>query len=156
MAELYPKVLALAEAAADGDLNFCLDAEEADRLVISLKLFDKLAREPSLGGWSGLGLAVQAYQKRSPYVIERLTELSRQSGRRLMVRLVKGAYWDSEIKHAQVEGYPDFPVWTRKSTTDIAYLACARMLLNAGEGIYPQFATHNGPYSCGCRGYGPR
>ncbi len=143
MAELYPKVLALAEAAADGDLNFCLDAEEADRLVISLKLFDKLAREPSLGGWSGLGLAVQAYQKRSPYVIERLTELSRQSGRRLMVRLVKGAYWDSEIKHAQVEGYPDFPVWTRKSTTDIAYLACARMLLNAGEGIYPQFATHN-------------
>ena len=143
MAELYPKVLALAEAAAEGDLNFCLDAEEADRLVISLKLFDKLAREPSLGGWAGLGLAVQAYQKRSPYVIERLTELSRQSGRRLMVRLVKGAYWDSEIKHAQVEGYPDFPVWTRKSTTDIAYLACARMLLDAGAGIYPQFATHN-------------
>ena len=143
MAELYPKVLKLAQAAAEGDINFCMDAEEADRLVISLKIFDQLARESSLGDWSGLGLALQAYQKRSPYVVEKLTELSRQTGRRLMVRLVKGAYWDSEIKHAQVEGSPDFPVWTRKSTTDIAYLACARMLLDAGEGIYPQFATHN-------------
>ena len=143
MAELYPKVLKLAEVAADGDINFCMDAEEADRLVISLKLFDRLAREKSLGDWAGLGLAVQAYQKRSPYVLEKLSELSKQTGRRLMVRLVKGAYWDSEIKHAQIEGYPDFPVWTRKSTTDIAYLACARMLLDAGEGIYPQFATHN-------------
>ena len=143
MAELYPKVLKLAEVAAEGDINFCMDAEEADRLVISLKIFDRLAREPSLGNWSGLGLAVQAYQKRSPYVVEKLAELSKQSGRRLMVRLVKGAYWDSEIKHTQVEGYPDFPVWTRKSTTDIAYLACARMLLDAGSGIYAQFATHN-------------
>ena len=143
MAELYPKVLTLAQVAAEGDLNFCMDAEEADRLIISLKIFDRLAREPSLDGWSGLGLAVQAYQKRSPYVVEKLTELSLQTGRRLMVRLVKGAYWDSEIKHAQVEGFPDFPVWTRKSTTDIAYLACARMLLDAGAGIYPQFATHN-------------
>jgi len=143
MAELYPKVLKLAQVAAEGDLNFCMDAEEADRLVISLKIFDRLAREPSLGDWSGLGLAVQAYQKRSPYVVEKLAKLSKQTGRRLMVRLVKGAYWDSEIKHAQVEGYPDFPVWTRKSTTDIAYLACARMLLEAGGGIYPQFATHN-------------
>lgn len=143
MAELYPKVLKLAEVAAEGDINFCMDAEEADRLVISLKIFDRLARETSLGDWSGLGLAVQAYQKRSPYVVEKLIELSEQTGRRLMIRLVKGAYWDSEIKHAQVEGTPDFPVWTRKSTTDIAYLACARLLLDAGEGIYPQFATHN-------------
>jgi len=143
MAELYPKVLKLAQVAAEGDLNFCMDAEEADRLVISLKIFDRLVREPSLGDWSGLGLAVQAYQKRSPYVVEKLTEFSKQTGRRIMVRLVKGAYWDSEIKHAQVEGYADFPVWTRKSTTDIAYLACARMLLSAGSGIYPQFATHN-------------
>lgn len=143
MAELYPKVLKLAEVAAEGDINFCMDAEEADRLVISLKIFDRLAREPSLGDWSGLGLALQAYQKRSPHVVEKLTRLSKQTGRRLMVRLVKGAYWDSEIKHAQVEGYPDFPVWTRKSTTDIAYLACARMLLEAGDGIFPQFATHN-------------
>lgn len=143
MAELYPKVLKLAEVAAEGNINFCMDAEEADRLVLSLKIFDRLAREPSLGNWEGLGLAVQAYQKRSPYVVEKLAELSQQTGRRLMVRLVKGAYWDSEIKHAQVEGYPDFPVWTRKSTTDIAYLACARMLLDVGPGIYPQFATHN-------------
>lgn len=143
MAELYPKVLKLAEASAEGDINFCMDAEEADRLIISLKIFDRLAREPSLGDWSGLGLALQAYQKRSSYVVEKIAELSRQTGRRLMVRLVKGAYWDSEIKHAQVEGFPDFPVWTRKSTTDIAYLACARMLLDAGPGIYPQFATHN-------------
>ena len=143
MAELYPKVLKLGQAAAEGDINFCLDAEEADRLIISLKIFDRLARESSLGDWQGLSLAVQAYQKRSPYVVEKLIELSRQTERRLMVRLVKGAYWDSEIKHAQVEGYPDFPVWTQKSTTDIAYLACARMLLEAGNGIYPQFATHN-------------
>ena len=143
MAELYPKVLKLAQVAAEGDINFCLDAEEADRLVISLKIFDRLARESSLEDWQGLGLAVQAYQKRSPYVVEKLIELSRQTDRRLMVRLVKGAYWDSEIKHAQVEGFPDFPVWTRKSTTDIAYLACARVLLEAGSGIYPQFATHN-------------
>ena len=143
MAELYPKVLKLAEAAAEGDINFCMDAEEADRLVLSLKIFDRLAREPSLGDWTGLGLAVQAYQKRSPYVIEKLIELCKQTGRRLMVRLVKGAYWDTEIKHAQVEGHPDFPVWTRKSTTDIAYLACSRLLLDAGPLIYPQFATHN-------------
>ena len=143
MAELYPRVLTLAQAAAEGDINFCMDAEEADRLVLSLKIFDRLAREPSLGDWTGLGLAVQAYQKRSPYVIEKLIELSRQSGRRLMVRLVKGAYWDTEIKHAQVEGHPDFPVWTRKSTTDIVYLACSRLLLDAGPMIYPQFATHN-------------
>ena len=143
MAELYPKVLKLAQIAAEGDINFCMDAEEADRLVLSLKIFDRLSRETSLGDWSGLGLAVQAYQKRSLYVVRKLSELSKQTGRRLMVRLVKGAYWDTEIKHAQVEGYPDFPVWTRKSTTDIAYLACARLLLEAGEGIYPQFATHN-------------
>jgi len=143
MAELYPKVLKLVQQAAEGDINFCMDAEEADRLVLSLKIFDRLARESSLGDWTGLGLAVQAYQKRSPYVVEKLIELSAQTGRRLMVRLVKGAYWDSEVKHAQVEGYPDFPVWTRKSTTDIAYLACAEMLLQAGDGIYPQFATHN-------------
>jgi len=133
MEELYPMVLKLAQDAAEGDLNFCMDAEEADRLVLSLKIFDRLAREPSLGDWTGLGLAVQAYQKRSPYVIERLIELSKQTGRRLMVRLVKGAYWDTEIKHAQVEGFPDFPVWTRKSTTDIAYLACAQLLLACGR-----------------------
>jgi len=143
MAELYPLVLELAQAAQVGGLNFCIDAEEADRLIISLKIIDKLARDQSIGPWNGLGLAVQAYQKRSQSVVQNLVDLSRQTGRRLMVRLVKGAYWDSEIKHAQVEGFSDFPVWTRKSTTDLSYLACARILLDAGERIYPQFATHN-------------
>ena len=143
MAELYPLVLELAKSAQVADLNFCVDAEEADRLVISLKIIDKLAHDESLGTWSGLGLAVQAYQKRSLSVVKNLTDLSRQTRRRLMVRLVKGAYWDSEVKHAQVEGFPDFPVWTRKSTTDLCYLACARILLDAGDTIYPQFATHN-------------
>lgn len=143
MAELYPMVLELARAAQAADLNFCIDAEEADRLVISLKIIDKLAREATIGPWNGLGLAVQAYQKRSQLVVKNLIDLSRQTSRRLMVRLVKGAYWDSEIKHAQVEGFSDFPVWTRKSTTDQSYLACARILLDAGADIYPQFATHN-------------
>ena len=143
MAELYPQVLNLAQAAQAADLNFCIDAEEADRLVISLKIIDKLARDASIGPWNGLGLAVQAYQKRSQFVVKNLVDLSRQTGRRLMVRLVKGAYWDSEIKHAQVEGFKDFPVWTRKSTTDLSFLACARILLDAGKDIYPQFATHN-------------
>lgn len=143
MNQLYPGLLELAELAAESDINFCLDAEEADRLVISLKILDRLAREPSLGDWTGLGLAVQAYQKRSLQVVDKLAELAQQSKRRLMVRLVKGAYWDSEIKHSQVEGHPDFPVWTRKSTTDLCYLACARKLFEAGDIIYPQFATHN-------------
>ena len=143
MSELYPKLLELALLAASGDINFCLDAEESDRLVISLKLLKKLMNEPSLEGWAGLGLAVQAYQKRSLQVIDKLIDLSRETGRRLMIRLVKGAYWDSEIKHSQVEGHPDFPVWTRKATTDLCYLACARKMLDAGEVIFPQFATHN-------------
>lgn len=143
MSELYPMILELAQAAQAADLNFCIDAEEADRLVITLKLFDKLARDESIGPWDGLGLAVQAYQKRNQLVVKNLVDLSRQTSRRLMVRLVKGAYWDSEIKHAQVEGFSDFPVWTRKSTTDLSYLACARILLEAGADIFPQFATHN-------------
>ena len=143
MAELYPMILELAQAAQAADLNFCIDAEEVDRLVISLKLIDKLSRDEKIGPWDGLGLAVQAYQKRSQLVVKNLVDLSRQTGRRLMVRLVKGAYWDSEIKHAQVEGFSDFPVWTRKSTTDLSYLACARILLDAGADIFPQFATHN-------------
>lgn len=140
---LYPKVLELCEMAKTGNLNLCLDAEEADRLVISLKILEKLCHEPSLEGWNGLGLAVQAYQKRGSLVIDQLIDLAAKSKRRLMIRLVKGAYWDSEIKHSQIEGHPDFPVWTRKSTTDLAYLACARAMLKAGPVIYPQFATHN-------------
>ena len=143
MSELYPRLLTLCVAAKDADLNLCLDAEEADRLVISLKLLDRLCREDNLSGWDGLGLALQAYQKRSLSVAEKLVQLARSSGLRLMIRLVKGAYWDSEIKHSQVEGHEDFPVWTRKSTTDLSYLACARILIDAGDAVYPQFATHN-------------
>lgn len=143
MAELYPRVLELCEAAAKANINLCLDAEEADRLVISLKILEKLMRAPSLKGWNGLGLAVQAYQKRAADVIERLAGLAGETGMRLMVRLVKGAYWDSEIKHAQVEGYPNFPVFTTKHGTDFNYLACARAMLQASPRIYPQFATHN-------------
>ena len=141
--ELYPRVLRLAQMAARADINFTLDAEEADRLVISLKLLDRLAHEPSLGDWRGLGLAVQAYQKRAPDVITRLAALAKDSGRRLMVRLVKGAYWDSEIKRAQVAGRPGYPVFTTKPATDLSYLVCARMLIDAAPHLYAQFATHN-------------
>lgn len=143
MDSLYPKVLELCEMAKDGNLNLCLDAEEADRLVISFHILEKLCRAQSLDGWNGLGLALQAYQKRGPVAVDQLIDLATATNRRLMIRLVKGAYWDSEIKHSQVEGHPEFPVWTRKSTTDLAYLACARTMLKAGAVIYPQFATHN-------------
>ena len=141
--QLYPRLLRLAAMAAKADINFTLDAEEADRLVLSLKLLDRLAREKSLGTWRGLGLAVQAYQKRAPEVIASLARLAEASGRRLMVRLVKGAYWDSEIKRAQVAGYPSYPVFTTKPATDLCYLACARRLIEAHPHLYAQFATHN-------------
>jgi RHH-type transcriptional regulator, proline utilization regulon repressor / proline dehydrogenase / delta 1-pyrroline-5-carboxylate dehydrogenase len=141
--ELYPRLKRLAELAARADINFTLDAEEADRLVLSLKLLDRLAREKSLGDWRGLGLAVQAYQKRAPEVIAALAVLARESGRRLMVRLVKGAYWDSEIKRAQVAGRPGYPVFTTKPATDLSYLVCAKMLINASPHLFAQFATHN-------------
>jgi len=141
--DLYPRLLRLAQIAATADINLTLDAEEADRLALSLKLLDRLAREPSLGPWQGLGLAVQAYQKRGPQVVAALAALARSSGRRLMVRLVKGAYWDSEIKRAQVAGLPGYPVYTTKAATDLSYLVCARALVNAAPALYPQFATHN-------------
>ena len=131
--ELYPRLLRLAVMAAKADINFTLDAEEADRLVLSLKLLDRLAREKALGTWRGLGLAVQAYQKRAPEVIASLARLAKDTGRRLMVRLVKGAYWDSEIKRAQVAGYPGYPVFTTKPATDLCYLACARLLIEAAS-----------------------
>jgi RHH-type proline utilization regulon transcriptional repressor/proline dehydrogenase/delta 1-pyrroline-5-carboxylate dehydrogenase len=142
-AELYPRLKRLALIAARHDLNFTIDAEEADRLVLSLKLLDRLAHEPELDVWRGLGLAVQAYQKRAPAVVARVAELARSSRRRLMVRLVKGAYWDSEIKRAQVAGRPDYPVYTTKAATDLCYLVCAKALIDAAPHIYPQFATHN-------------
>ena len=142
-ADLYPRILRLAKIAADTNINLTLDAEEADRLVLSLKLLERLAGEPELGTWKGLGLAVQAYQKRAPQTVAAVAEIARASGRRLMVRLVKGAYWDSEIKRAQVGGLPGYPVYTTKAATDLSYLACARVLLAAAPALYPQFATHN-------------
>jgi RHH-type proline utilization regulon transcriptional repressor/proline dehydrogenase/delta 1-pyrroline-5-carboxylate dehydrogenase len=142
-AGLYPRILRLAKIAADGNINLTLDAEEADRLALSLKLLARLAAEPELGSWRGLGLAVQAYQKRSPRTVAAVAEIARATGRRLMVRLVKGAYWDSEIKRAQVGGLPGYPVYTTKAATDVSYLACARVLLGAAPALYPQFATHN-------------
>ena len=141
--ELYPRLKRLAMIAARHDLNFTIDAEEADRLVLSLKLLDRLAREPELGDWRGLGLAVQAYQKRSVQTVERVAELSRRTGRRLMVRLVKGAYWDTELKKAQVAGRPDYPVWTSKAATDVNYMATAAAIITASPHLYGQFATHN-------------
>ena len=149
--ELYPKVLEQAQAARAADIGFCLDAEESDRLVVQLMILERLAHEPSLAGWNGLGLAVQAYQKRARAVIGKLAELGRASGRRLMVRLVKGAYWDTEVKFSQMNGWPDFPVWTTKSATDLNYLACARAMLEQPESIYPQFATHNAHSLCAVR-----
>jgi RHH-type proline utilization regulon transcriptional repressor/proline dehydrogenase/delta 1-pyrroline-5-carboxylate dehydrogenase len=141
--ELYPRIKRLALLAAAADINLTLDAEEADRLVVSLELLEKLAGEAEFGAWRGLGLAVQAYQKRGPQVIEAVAGIARASGRRLMVRLVKGAYWDSEIKRAQVAGLPSYPVYTTKAATDLSYLACARALLSAAPALYGQFATHN-------------
>ena len=142
-AELYPRIKRLALIAARHDINFTIDAEEADRLVISLKLLGRLARDPDLGAWTGLGLAVQAYQKRAPEVVARLADLARSSGRRLMVRLVKGAYWDTEIKRAQIAGRPDYPVYTTKPATDLSYLVAAKALIEAAPHLYAQFATHN-------------
>ena len=141
--ELYPRLKRLAVRAAGHDLNLTLDAEEADRLVLSLKLLERLTQAPELGDWRGLGLAVQAYQKRCPQVIDALAALARRSGRRLMVRLVKGAYWDTEIKRAQVQGRPDYPVYSTKPATDLSYLVCARALIDAAPDLYAQFATHN-------------
>ncbi len=141
--ELYPRILRLALIAAKYDINYTIDAEEADRLALSLKLLERLAREPELGDWKGLGLAVQAYQKRTTETVQKLAQLAKSSGRRLMVRLVKGAYWDTEIKLAQVNGRTDYPVFTTKPATDLNYLVCAKALIEASPYIYAQFATHN-------------
>ncbi len=142
MAELVPKLIELSRAAKAHDLNLTVDAEEADRLSLSLKVFAATAADPSLAGWDGFGLAVQAYQKRATAVIDWLVDLADSLDRRFMVRLVKGAYWDSEIKRAQERGLVDYPVFTRKASTDLSYLVCARKLLDAPR-LYPQFATHN-------------
>ncbi|MCW5642696.1 MAG: trifunctional transcriptional regulator/proline dehydrogenase/L-glutamate gamma-semialdehyde dehydrogenase [Rhodoferax sp.] len=143
MQELYPRLLALAEQARRLDIGMNIDAEEADRLEISLDLLERLAFEPSLAGWHGLGFVIQAYQKRCPAVVDFVVDLARRSGHRLMIRLVKGAYWDSEIKRAQLDGQSGYPVYTRKPYTDVAYIVCAKRLLAATDVVFPQFATHN-------------
>lgn len=143
MEELYPLLKSLTLLARSYDIGINIDAEEADRLELSLDLLEKLCFEPELEGWNGIGFVIQAYQKRCPMLIDYLTDLAQRSRRRLMIRLVKGAYWDSEIKRAQMDGLEGYPVYTRKVYTDIAYLACARKLLATPNLIYPQFATHN-------------
>ncbi len=142
-AELYPRLLQLVQLAQRHDIGLNIDAEESERLELSLDLLERLCFEPALAGWNGIGFVVQAYSKRCPAVIEYLIDLARRSRHRLMLRLVKGAYWDSEIKRAQLDGLDGYPVYTRKPHTDVAYLACARRMLAAPEAIYPQFATHN-------------
>jgi RHH-type proline utilization regulon transcriptional repressor/proline dehydrogenase/delta 1-pyrroline-5-carboxylate dehydrogenase len=142
-AELYPKVKALLVQARGYDINLNIDAEETDRVEISLDLLAALCAEPELAGWNGIGYVAQAYGKRCPALIDCLVDLARRTDRRLMVRLVKGAYWDAEVKRAQVDGMDDYPVFTRKVHSDVSYLACARKLLAAPEAVYPQFATHN-------------
>jgi len=141
--ELVPKLLELARLAKAHELNFTVDAEEADRLELSLDVITAVLRDPSLSGWDGFGMAVQAYQKRAGALIDWIGDAADALDRRLMVRLVKGAYWDTEIKRAQERGLVDYPVFTRKAMTDLCYLDCTRKLLAARPRLYPQFATHN-------------
>ncbi|MFC3581400.1 trifunctional transcriptional regulator/proline dehydrogenase/L-glutamate gamma-semialdehyde dehydrogenase [Sphingomonas hylomeconis] len=143
MDELLPRVRGLAILARGYNIGFNIDAEEADRLELSLDILQSLAEDPALADWAGLGFVVQAYGKRCPLVIDFIVALARATDRRIMVRLVKGAYWDAEIKRAQVDGLADYPVYTRKIYTDVAYIACARKLLAAKDAVFPQFATHN-------------
>ncbi len=140
---LVPRARELARAAARARIGFNIDAEEAERLDLSLDVIEALLRDPELAGWDGFGVVVQAYGRRCGAVIDWLDGLAASLDRRIMVRLVKGAYWDAEVKLAQERGLPDFPVFTRKPSTDASYLANARKLLEARERIYPQFATHN-------------
>ena len=143
MAELVPRLIELAQQAKAHDLNFTVDAEEADRLELSLDAIAAAFSDASLTGWDGFGLAIQAYQKRAEAVIDYVDDLARGLNRRMMVRLVKGAYWDTEIKRAQERGLDRYPVFARKAMTDLNYIACARKLLNLRPRIFPQFATHN-------------
>ena len=143
ISELLPRVKQLALMARAGDISLTIDAEESERLDISLDLFEALARDPDLTAWDGLGFVLQAYQKRAEATCDWLIALARETDRRLMVRLVKGAYWDREIKHAQELGLSDYPVFTRKCNTDLSYQICAAKLLGATAVVFPQFATHN-------------
>ena len=142
-AEMYPRLLKLCELAHEHDIPLCLDAEEADRLILSLELTERLCEAPSLAGWDGLGLAVQGYGRRAKRVIHWLGELARRTRRQISVRLVKGAYWDAEIKRSQVAGLPDYPVFTAKDNTDTSYLSCAQAMLAERPHLFCAFATHN-------------
>lgn len=142
-AQLLPRLKHLAMAAKAGNIGFNIDAEESERLDISLELLASLAHDPDLAPWDGLGFVLQAYQKRAPLVADWLIQLAKNSNRRLMLRLVKGAYWDTEIKQAQALGLADYPVYTRKENTDLSYQLCAKKLLDAADAVFPQFATHN-------------
>src|SRR6476660_2483452 len=160
MIELVPRALELARMARKHDINFTVDAEEADRLELTLDVIAAVLPDPSLRGWDGFGLAAQAYLKRAPAVIDWLDQTAGGLGRRLMVQLVKGAYWDTEVKRAQERGLADYPVFTRKAMTDLCYIACTRKLLAARARLYPQFATHNAltvasviEYAGGVEGY---
>ena len=140
---LVPRIVDLARRAAKAGIGLTIDAEEADRLDLSLDIIDAIARDPQTRAWNGLGLAIQAYGRRAPFVIDWIAELARESGRGMTIRLVKGAYWDSEIKRAQERGLASFPVYTSKAATDASYLVCAQHLFAACDVIHPQFATHN-------------
>jgi RHH-type proline utilization regulon transcriptional repressor/proline dehydrogenase/delta 1-pyrroline-5-carboxylate dehydrogenase len=141
--ELTPKVTELARLAKANHIALTIDAEEADRLLLALDIFALVLKDRLLAGWDGFGIVVQAYQKMACGAIDLLASLARETGHRIPVRLVKGAYWDTEIKHAQVEGYPGYPVFTRKANSDVSYIACAQRLLDDRQAFYPQFASHN-------------
>jgi RHH-type proline utilization regulon transcriptional repressor/proline dehydrogenase/delta 1-pyrroline-5-carboxylate dehydrogenase len=141
--ELVPRLKELALQAKAANIGFTIDAEESERLDLSLDVIEAVFSDPALNGWEGFGLAVQAYQKRAMPILDWLIDLSRRYQRRIMVRLVKGAYWDTEIKNSQVYGLEGYPVFTRKVATDVSYLACAKKMLSATDALYPQFATHN-------------
>jgi RHH-type proline utilization regulon transcriptional repressor/proline dehydrogenase/delta 1-pyrroline-5-carboxylate dehydrogenase len=146
--ELVPRVSALAEHARSAGICMTVDAEEADRLELSADVIEAVLRNPDLAGWNGFGVVVQAYAKQAPAVLDWLYGLAGELDRRITVRLVKGAYWDQEIKNAQVLGLENYPVFTRKASTDVSYLRCAQQLLNQTDRLYPQFATHNAHTTC--------
>ena len=141
--DMVPAILELALLARSYGIGCTVDAEECDRLELSLDIIEAVVSDPALAGWEGFGIVVQAYQKRTPYTIDYLADLARRIGHKLQVRLVKGAYWDAEIKRAQMEGLESYPVFTRKQNTDVSYLACAKRLFGHSDAIYPMFATHN-------------
>ncbi len=143
LAELTPKLLSLAQLAKHYDIGLTIDAEESERLELSLDVIERVFNDDSLFGWNGFGMAIQSYQKRAFYLLDWVAALARSKQRRIMVRLIKGAYWDSEIKKAQALGLADYPVFTRKVFTDVSFQACAKKLLTMTDAIYPQFATHN-------------